>query len=138
MQWFYLSAYQRYKSSVCSVLLCIGLKIYFYDNGIRNALIANFSQIENRTDLGALWKNFLISERMKSNHYNGKWCNSWFWHTTKGQEVDYIEEEDCKISAYEFKWNEKVKTKQPKLFLGTYENSNFSVIHKENFEDFLL
>ena len=113
-------------------------KIYFYDNGIRNALIANFSQIENRQDIGALWENFLVAERMKSNHYNGRWCNSWFWRTNKGHEIDYLEEEDGKITAYEFKWNEKAKTKQPKLFLDTYDNSNFLVINKDNFEDFLL
>ncbi len=113
-------------------------KIYFYDNGIRNALIANFSQIENRSDIGALWENFLISERMKNNHYNGKWCNSWFWRTTKGQEIDYLEEEDGHISAFEFKWNEKTKIKQPKLFMDTYEDCHFKVIHKENVEEFLL
>lgn len=112
-------------------------KIYFYDNGIRNALIANFAQPEQRSDVGALWENFVISERMKNNHYKGRWCNTWFWRTTKQQEIDYIEEEDGIISAYEFKWNKNVKAKVPAIFSQNY-NSQFTVIHKDNIDEFLL
>ncbi len=112
-------------------------KIYFYDNGIRNALIANFAQVENRADMGALWENFLISERMKNNHYQGRWCNSWFWRTTKQQEIDYVEEEDGEISAFEFKWNENAKAKIPSGFIESY-NSSFTVVHLGNVDEFLL
>ena len=113
-------------------------KIYFYDNGIRNALIANFSQIENRTDVGALWENFLVSERIKYIHYSEKWCNYWYWRTTNQKEIDYIEESDGQINAYEFKWNPEKKVKPPVLFLNNYTGSHFSVIHRDNFEEFLL
>ncbi|MFX5793467.1 DUF4143 domain-containing protein, partial [Acinetobacter baumannii] len=65
-------------------------KIYFFDNGIRNALIANFSTVEQRNDMGALWENFLVAERIKYNHYNQLWSNCWFWRTTEQQEVDWI------------------------------------------------
>ncbi|MFR9517117.1 MAG: ATP-binding protein [Rikenellaceae bacterium] len=112
-------------------------KIYFYDNGIRNALIANFAQAESRTDMGALWENFLISERMKNNHYQGRWCNSWFWRTTKQQEIDYIEEENGAVSAFEFKWNEKAKAKVPTGFIEGYDSS-FTVVHPGNVDEFLL
>lgn len=113
-------------------------KIYFYDNGIRNALIADFSLAETRRDIGALWENFLISERKKKSEYEQIWSNSWFWRTTDSQEVDYIEESDGKINAFEFKWNPNAKYKVPKKFLGTYPNSSFSVVHPDNMEDFLL
>ncbi|MFI3322131.1 MAG: ATP-binding protein [Rikenellaceae bacterium] len=112
-------------------------KIYFYDNGIRNALIANFAQAESRTDMGALWENFLISERMKNNHYNGRWCNSWFWRTTRQQEIDYLEEENGEISAFEFKWNAKTKAKVPNQFIEGY-GSSFKVINPSNIDEFLL
>lgn len=113
-------------------------KIYFFDNGIRNALISNFSQIENRTDVGALWENFLISERIKINNYSMHWANNWFWRTKQQQEIDYIEECDGQLSAYEFKWNVDAKFRQPKVFLQTYPTANFEVIHKDNIESFLL
>ncbi len=113
-------------------------KIYFYDNGIRNALIANFSPIETRTDAGALWENFLVSERIKSNHYNQTWCNSWFWRTTQQKEIDYIEEKDGKIAAFEFKWNMKSKIKVPGQFIDAYTTSSFSVVNPENFDTFLI
>jgi len=113
-------------------------KIYFYDNGIRNSLISNFSQIEMREDKGALWENFLISERIKKLHYKQIWANSYFWRTKDQQEIDYIEEKDGAISAFEFKWNVK---KQPKLnasFLSSYNVENAQIITLENVEDFLL
>jgi predicted AAA+ superfamily ATPase len=113
-------------------------KIYFYDNGIRNALIANFNQPESREDVGALWENFIISERIKHLHYSGKWVNYWYWRTKEQKEIDFIEEADGKITAYEFKWNPKTKVKQPKQFREAYKSSTFQVIHRENMEDFLL
>ena len=113
-------------------------KIYFYDNGIRNALIANFSQIENRSDTGALWENFLISERLKKISYNNIWCNTWFWRTQSQKEIDYIEEGDGQLSAYEFKWNAKAKYRKPKQFTDNYPDSNFTIVTPENADEFLL
>lgn len=113
-------------------------KIYFYDNGIRNALIANFSQIETRNDVGALWENFIISERMKKLSYDSIWRNTWFWRTRDQKEIDYIEEGDGQMFAYEFKWNPNAKHKVPRQFLENYPDSEFSVITPENMEDFLL
>lgn len=113
-------------------------KIYFYDNGIRNALIANFNQLEARQDVGALWENFLMAERKKYLEYHQQWTNVWYWRTTDQAEIDYIEEEDGRISAFEMKWNTKSKIKMPKQFLNTYTNSCFKVIHPGNIEEFLL
>ncbi len=113
-------------------------KIYFYDNGIRNAIIANFSIAESRSDIGALWENFLISERIKQHSFNNKWSNKWFWRTAQQKEIDYIEESDGKLSAYEFKWNKNAKAKQPIQFKKGYPDSNFEVITPGNVEEFLL
>lgn len=112
-------------------------KIYFYDNGIRNAIISNYNPISIRQDTGALWENFLISERKKYLEYTELSASSYFWRTTQKQEIDYIEERDGKILSWEFKWNPKAKVKIPKTFTGTYL-SETKVIHRENFEDFLL
>lgn len=112
-------------------------KIYFYDNGIRNALIANFSHIELRQDVGALWENFVISERLKFNSYNELWTNTYFWRTKEQKEIDYIEDSDGILSAFEIKWSPNAKYKRTKQFLETYENSIFKVIHKDNIEEFL-
>jgi len=113
-------------------------KYYFYDNGIRNALIANFNQPELRQDIGALWENFMIAERQKYLIYNNKWANSWFWRTKEQKEIDYIEEEDGVISSFEFKWTPDQKIKQPISFKTAYPESLFSVIHRDNFESFIF
>jgi len=113
-------------------------KIYFYDNGIRNALIANFNQIEKRLDIGALWENFMVSERIKYINYSDMWTNYWFWKTKQQQEIDFIEEMDGQLFGYEFKWNPKAKTKSPKTFIKAYPKATYKIIHKGNFEDFLL
>jgi len=113
-------------------------KIYFYDNGIRNAIIANFNQVEMRPDVGALWENFLVSERMKYVKYTQKWVNNWFWRTKQQQEIDYLEESDGKLYAYEFKWHPKAKVREPKTFSRAYPNAQFKVIHPANFEPFLM
>jgi predicted AAA+ superfamily ATPase len=112
-------------------------KIYFYDNGIRNALIANFAQAESRTDIGALWENFLVSERMKTLSYNNIWRNCWFWRTSGQKEIDYIEEGNGTLSAYEFKWNPQAKAKEPSQFAQSYPGTPFTIIHRDNFEEFL-
>ena len=112
-------------------------KIYFYDNGIRNALIANFNPLGLRQDTGALWENFLISERMKLLHYHSKWATTYFWRTHARQEIDYIEERDGKIFAYEFKWNKKAKSKFPKTFTSSYPTAKMKLVTPENFEEFV-
>ena len=83
-------------------------KIYFYDNGVRNAVIQQFAPIDMRNDMGALWENFFISERIKYNHYNRNHCNIYFWRTNSQQEIDYIEESDGALTAFEMKWNHKM------------------------------
>ncbi|NDP28336.1 MAG: ATP-binding protein [Flavobacterium sp.] len=113
-------------------------KIYFYDNGIRNALIANFNQVELRTDVGALWENFIVSERIKYSQYSQNWRNSWYWRTKEQKEIDYIEEQNGVLTAFEFKWNPDAKHKIPKLFLATYPGSQFKIIHRDNLENFLI
>lgn len=114
-------------------------KIYFYDNGIRNAVIKQFNPIELRADKGALWENFIISERMKFLNYNEMNVNKYFWRNHAQQEVDYIEEFDGNIKAYEFKWSEKKKTVRfPKAFVDAYSPKEQIVIHNENFFEYLL
>jgi len=111
-------------------------KIYFYDNGIRNALIQNFNPLELRDDVGALWENFLMSERIKRNHYHRIFANRYFWRTKQQQELDYVEEMDGNISGFEFKWNPKTKKRIPSTFIDTY-NAKVTVITHENFREFV-
>lgn len=111
-------------------------KIYFYDLGIRNTLINNFNPISLRQDTGALWENFLLVERMKKNQYAQSTVHSYFWRTSQQQEIDYIEEKDGKLFAYEFKWNPKAKAKISQTFSANYDVS-FEMIHKDNFMDFV-
>jgi len=113
-------------------------KIYFVDNGIRNAIIASFMPIELRNDVGALWENFIIGERQKYLSYNNIAANTFFWRTHAQQEVDYIEERAGNIFAYEFKWHGTKKTKFPKTFIKAYPNAITKVITPDNFEEFIL
>jgi hypothetical protein len=112
-------------------------KIYFYDNGIRNALLGNFAPLPTRQDIGALWENYLITERKKLLHYNGFHGRTYFWRNKTGAEVDYVEEIDGKIYAFEFKWNPTAKTKFPQAFLDIYQPETTQVIHQENFWQWL-
>lgn len=115
------------------------IKIYFYDNGVRNSVISNFSPVELRSDIGALWENFLISERIKNNTYHNKHAKYYFWRTTQKQEIDFIEEVDQNLFAYEFKYNQKkVNSKCPVTFSNNYPNVPFDVITSENYMDFVL
>ena len=113
-------------------------KIYFYDNGIRNALIGNFSQVENRTDTGALFENYAIAERMKRKEYLMDYARSWFWRNTNKQEIDYIEEKDGRMHAYELRWSPKRKASAPLSFRNAYPDADFTVINRDNIEDLLL
>lgn len=112
-------------------------KIYFYDNGIRNALIGNLSDISVRADIGALWENYMVSELIKKNAYNLKYAQSYFWRTTQQQEIDYLEECDGKLKAYEFKWSPTKKSKISKTFLSAYPNTEVVTVNKENYIDVL-
>jgi predicted AAA+ superfamily ATPase len=111
------------------------VKIYFYDVGIRNAIINNFNPLSLRNDVGALWENFCISERIKANSYNNKNVNSYFWRTYDQKEIDYIEEHSGKIYGYEMKFSEKQKFKVPKGFIEAY-NSEVYKVDKNNFWKF--
>ncbi|SFU15874.1 hypothetical protein SAMN04489724_4485 [Algoriphagus locisalis] len=113
-----------------------GKKYYFADNGIRNVLISNFTLPEMRQDKGALWENFLISERLKTNAYQGRFANTYFWRTHDQAEIDYLEETDGILKAYEFKWKER-KVRFPSSFLEAYPNNETSIISRENFEGFV-
>ena len=115
-----------------------GKKIYFYDNGIRNSIIKNFNSLSLRNDKGALWENFLIVERLKQNAYLDKFSNYYFWRTFSQKEIDFIEERGGKLYAYEFKWNPNKRHKVPKTFQETYPNSEVTIIHRDNFQDFVL
>ncbi|MCF6139745.1 ATP-binding protein [Flavobacterium sp. K77] len=110
---------------------------YFYDNGIRNAIIANFSRLDSRTDVGALWENYLASERIKNQNYTQKTVFNYFWRTYDQQELDWLEEENGILRGYEFKWNENRKAKIPTAFAKAYPEANFDVISKGNYLDFI-
>ena len=111
-------------------------RFYFWDNGIRNAVISNFNQLAMRDDIGRLWENYCISERRKRNHYQGRLLNYYFWRTYDQKEIDLIEESGGILNGFEIKWSAK-KIKPPKEFLETYKNSDFEVINRENWLDFI-
>lgn len=113
-------------------------KIYFYDTGIRNALISNFATIEARQDVGPLFENYVIAERMKHNHYTKNYANAFFWRTKAQQEIDYIEERNGRIHAFEIKWGAHSKAKFTKTFTDAYPDASTQVVHSENLEEFLL
>lgn len=115
-----------------------GKKYYFYDNGVRNALINNFAPMDMRFDKGALWENYLISERMKYNHYNGHYVNTFFWRTKDQAEIDYIEEVDGYMHCFEFKWKSKKKKNIPKSFNQAYPQNTYTIISENNYLDFIL
>jgi predicted AAA+ superfamily ATPase len=110
-------------------------KIYFYDNGIRNMIIGNFNQLDLRVDKGALWENFLVSERRKQNLYKDTFAKMYFWRTKQQQEIDFVEENNGQIAGFEFKWNKK-KTKFPQNFMETYKAEGL-VIDRDNFREFV-
>jgi len=113
-------------------------KIYFYDTGIRNAIIQNFNPLSLRNDVGALWENFLIADRMKKNAYDKNDVFHHFWRNYNGQEIDYIEVQNGDYHAFEFKWSEKRKVKIPNAFQKLYPECSFSVVSSKDFDRFLL
>lgn len=115
-----------------------GKKIYFYDTGVRNAVIANFSHLRSRTDVGPLWENYLMSERVKLLRNSGIDAQRYFWRTTQQQEIDYIEDREGKLTAFEFKWNEKSRTRFPKTFTDNYKVERTAAITPKVVEDFCI
>ena len=115
-----------------------GKKVYFYDCGIRNAVINNFKPLQSRTDVGALWENYVMAERMKFLHYQGLSARQYFWRTTQQQEIDLIEDHGEQLEAYEFKWNNRRNVRFPQTFTANYAGAKTAVISPENLEDFLL
>ena len=114
-------------------------KIYFYDNGVRNAVIQQFASLELRNDAGALWENFFISERVKRNHYQQDYCNTFFWRTKSQLEIDYIEEQNGQMTVFEMKWNpKKASTSIPEAFLKAYDVKETVIITPDNYLDYLL
>ncbi len=119
--------------------LKLSKKVYFYDNGIRNAILNNFAPIALRQDIGALWENFFISERLKANHYVGRYVNSYFWRTSKQQKIDYIEECNGEFTLFEMKWNSKrANTKFPEIFEKSYSVKDKAIITPENWMEWVL
>ena len=110
---------------------------YFYDNGIRNAILNNFNTLNNRTDIGDLWENYLASERIKKQHYQKIVKQNYFWRTYDQQELDWLETEAEVMEGYEFKWNENRKSKIPTAFAKAYPEAIFTVINKQNYLDFI-
>lgn len=113
-------------------------KIYFYDNGIRNAIIGNFKSLEFRQDVGALWENFMIAERVKLLNYEKWHGRTYFWRTYQQQEIDWVEEIDGAFNAYEFRWKSKQRNKKfPSTFLENYPVTSAEVISPDNCDEFL-
>jgi uncharacterized protein len=115
-----------------------GKKVYFYDCGIRNAIINNLNPVHTRTDAGALWENFVIAERMKVLRYSMIDATQYFWRTTQQQEIDLIEDGDAQLTAYEIKWNKNQKVRFSQTFTDNYPGAKNFTISPENMEDFLM
>lgn len=114
-----------------------GVKYYFWDNGIRNAVLNDFTPVPQRNDIGALWENYAISERMKKNAYGRADGLPYFWRTTDQMEVDYLEVCGSKIKAFEFKWNPKKKSRVTKAFTNRYPDAEIETITPENFGEWV-
>ncbi len=114
-----------------------GNRWYFCDNGIRNILVSNMNPLSLRNDVGELWENYVLTERIKHQHYNNILVNNYFWRSYQQQEIDWIEEREGKLFTYELKWNVKRKARVPKTFSDSYPNSTFEVINQENYLDWI-
>ena len=113
-------------------------KIYFWDCGIRNAVIGNYQMLESRLDTGALFENYMVAERLKRLRYEKSYAKSYFWRSKLKQEIDYIEEMDGQLAAVEFKWNPNRKAAMPLSFSRSYPDVDFKVVTRDNFETYLL
>jgi uncharacterized protein len=112
-------------------------KYYFFDNGIRNALIAQFNGLDQRNDIGQLWENFIFVERLKRRAYTSIYANTYFWRTYDRQEIDFVEEREGRLFGYECKWSSKKAISPPKAWMTTYPDADFSVITPDNYLDWL-
>lgn len=112
-------------------------RYYFYDNGVMNSVINNFNLLNLRSDIGALWENYLVSERIKKQSYQRLYANNYFWRTYEKQELDWVEERDGNLFAYEFKWGDKTP-RVPKLWQENYPDSEYEVVNQQNFLSFIL
>lgn len=112
-------------------------KIYFYDNGVRNAILGDFKPLQLRQDAGALWENYLVSERMKHNSYSLFYGKSYFWRTQQQQEIDYLEDVDGVLHTFEFKWNTNKQPRLTETFAKNYPDHTFSVVNPKNYQDFV-
>ncbi|GHT74462.1 hypothetical protein FACS189456_5900 [Bacteroidia bacterium] len=113
-------------------------KIFFYDTGIRNALIQSFLPLNLRNDVGALWENFFIAEKLKFNNYHNRFTKMYFWRTQQQQEIDLVEDSEGKIVAYEMKWNENRKASFPESFLNAYKPLCTNIVTPKNYIEFLI
>lgn len=113
-------------------------KIYFYDNGIRNAVISRYDSLINRDDVGKLWENYLVSEKIKQSQNNADFSKFYFWRTKEQKEIDLIQEKDGQLKAFEFKYSQDKKVKIPLVFANNYPGATFEVIDKSNYQDFLI
>jgi hypothetical protein len=113
-------------------------KYYFLDTGIRNALIAQFNDPDQRNDLGQLWENFMVMERLKYRSYASLPANMYFWRTYDQQEIDLVEERDGRLFGYECKWSFKKAIVPPRSWVETYSEAEFCVVHPQNYQDFVL
>ena len=111
-------------------------RYYFLDNGIRNALINNFNLLEQRNDVGELWENYIIIERLKRQEYLSGAANNYFWRTYTKQELDFVEEREGRLFGYEIKWG-KAKPRPPKEWLSAYPEASFEMINRENYLEFI-
>ncbi len=114
-----------------------GKRWYFYDNGIRNALIGDLNPVEHRNDVGILWENYIVGERMKYHKYANMLVYNYLWRTYGQQEIDWIEDRESRLHAFEFKWNPKKKAGLPKIFKETYPDADFEVINHDNCFDWI-
>ncbi|GHU63132.1 ATPase [Spirochaetia bacterium] len=108
-------------------------KYYFYDTGVRNAVIQNYNPLAIRNDTGALWENFMVIERLKRRSYSGLYARDYFWRTWEQQEIDLLEDYDGRLHAYEFKWSPKKAAKIPAVFKEAYPDSDYAAVTPENF-----
>jgi hypothetical protein len=113
-------------------------KYYFLDNGIRNVLVGNLNPVHLRNDMGVLWENYMISERIKFQHYNTVLVYNYFWRTYDQQEIDWVEDRGGQLYGYEFKWNPRKKVKAPAAWGKAYPDAGFKVITPDNYREWLI
>ena len=112
-------------------------KYYFWDNGIRNAVVSQFNPLDSRNDIGSLWENFIVTERIKKCDYQGMYGSFHYWRTYDGQEIDLVEEREGKLYGYEIKWSDRKKRGAPKDWLATYNNADFKIIDRDGYLDYI-